>query len=1156
MADRKMWIKTNPYTTFNEVDNVFVKPTSENIWKKVTRIWAKIYSTGANAWQQVFYNADLPQPTSDVISIRLGSYNGTVATSPQYINTTLYGHDGEYTNWTFKSNRKWTYATTTDGQRIDLETGTGTYGDDILNVQANQEMADEMYVYYEMKVENSSDYITPTSAPVFMIKRQMVNTQLDFTGNGTSVGNTLNGLFAYQNYWYNKPDQMLSVVRWWRSTEAGTPGGVLLKEDLFFDAASTNNSTTISGSYPYTVTNADIGYYLVFEALPENSYSRYYNENTSISIGEGEVVSGPVVITSNIQDVNYESGIDNIGRIPTSTFLRTYAQIQNVNTLTTYRVRYRIYNWQTGIYWHPITLTATDADGTNAWQSYTADANGSGTISSVTISNGVATLYDTFSIDSTFNGSTYSGGNPRWNIEIEVSALKSGQRTLYYHDYDISAAPTISLSLNPTSVGTNTNTTVTVSLGGSPSPYVAYPREYIVYYGDGTDSGWQTITAGSGTPITRTLTKSYSTAGSRTMVGYTRPRNGSGSASITVANLSAPTPSSVVWNGTSFVVTYSGGSGPWFQSWYNTNGNYPTDGTGFDNGSATQNLTTITYTPGFTPTPGTTYYFWVRSALTSTANTIGSDVSSYSTTRVQVTIPLVATAPTSVSAANNGSSTTLTVSWSGATNAGRYRIYWNTSGTTPGSASTTYDEEKIVNGSTITSTAGSWAWGPGDPDRNSSVPTSGASYFFFVSSSTDGTTWTGWTRSPSGVSVVIPAPTQNSAPFARATSTNSTTTVKYLDSITWGGGTYSNASSVTSVLIYSTSSANVQSPGGNTNSLTRTANPYSISSTDPVGTPYIFAVRDTVVGTNGTTYYFYSNQITSALADGVAFSYGTPTSTTGGWTATVNSGTQTGATYSLVSASPGSATVNSTTGAITASGLSSGQSSTVTVSKAVTGYQTVSASRTGSASTVTTYTLTYNANGGSTTPSPQTGTAGQTITLASGAGTRSGFTFGGWTIGGTTYAGSASYTFGSADATATAIWNAVFVTPQWNGTMPGWTASSNFQRITTGTANYKWGWTNGTFSFSGSTTSSRGWNFNGPNSTQLAAGVSRSISLYKTYTTTNDTYTSVQGVFRPYLVSSLRGDVTYSSSARYGSIQPYQFGTDGNEYRGPWTAGI
>lgn len=1152
---RNMWVKTNPSTQFSKVDNIFVKVTGENIWKKVTRMWAKVAASGTNAWREIFYNADLPQPTSDVISIRLGGYNGTVATSPQYINTTLYGHDGEYTNWTIKSGRKWTYATTALGERIDLETSTSSYGDDILNVQSNQEMADEMYVFYEMKVENNSDFIKPTSDPVYMIKRQMVNTQFDFTGNGTSVGNTLQGRFAFENYWYNKPDIMGSVVRWWRSTSAGTPGGVLLKEDMFFDAATTNNSTTISGSYPYTITNDDIGYYIVFEVLPTNSYSRYYNENTSQGISEGTVVSGPVSITSEIQDYNYENGLDNIGRLPTNTILRTYARILNVNNVTTYRVRYRIYNWQTGIYWNP-NGTATDASGTGAWQTFTADENGIGDISDVSILAGTAFIYDSFIISSTFNGSTYTGGNPRWNIEIEVTAIKSGQSTTYYHDYDISAGPTISLSANPTNIGTNSNTTITVSLSGSPSPYVAYPREFIVYYGDGTNSGWQSITAGSGTPITRTLTKSYSSTGTKSLTAYTRPVNGVGTLNINVNDLSAPTPSSVVWNGTSFIVSYSGGSGPWFQSWYNTNGNYPADGTGFDNGSATQSTTTITYTPGFTPTPNTTYYFWVRSALTATANTIGSDVSSYSTTRVEVFIPPVATAPTSVSAANNGSSTTITASWSGATNAGRYRIYWNTSGTTPGSAATTFDEEKLVNGTSITSTAGSWAWGPGDPDKNGSQPASGSTYFFFVSSSYDGNTWSGWTRSPSAVGVVIPTPQQTSAPFARATSNNSTTTVKYLDSISWGGGTYTNASSVTSVLLYSTNTANLQSPGGNTNSLTRTSNPYVLANTDPAGTPYVFAVRDTVVGTNGITYYYYSNQITSALADAVAFSYGTSTSASGGWTASVNSGTQTGASYTFISATAGSGTVNSTSGAITASGLGSGASSTITVTKSVTGYQNTNATASGTASVVPTYTLTYSANGGSTTPTSQTGTAGQSITLASGAGTRSGFTFGGWSIGGVTYSGGGSYTFGSANATATAIWNSTFVTPSWNGTLPGWTGTSNFQRITTGTANYKWGWTNGTFSWSGSIGTGRGWNWE-VRQTASATGTHQSGSPgFRSYTTTNDTYTTVQGVSRPYLISSLRGDVTYSTASRFGRVQPYQFGTDGNEYRGPWTGFI
>ena len=454
--------------------------------------------------------------------------------------------------------------------------------------------------------------------------------------------------------------------------------------------------------------------------------------------------------------------------------------------------------------------------------------------------------------------------------------------------------------------------------------------------------------------------------------------------------------------------------------------------------------------------------------------------------------------------------------------------------------------------------------GSSSPLTDSTGPSSTATQYMYVRSVlTAGETSVGPSSVASAWSAGVAfnmtstAVSQSTAPSATATSNGSTTTVKYGDSITWSSGTYTNQASKTSVLIYSTNTANLVSPGGDTSTAIRTTNPYVISTNDPTGTPYVFAVRDTVVGTNGTTYYFYSNQITSALADAVAFSYGTATSATGGWTASVNSGTQAGATYSYVSATVGSGTVNSSTGAITASGLSSAQSSTITVNKAVAGYNTASTTATGTASTVVTYTLTYSANGGSTTPSSQTGASGATITLASGAGTRSGFSFGGWNIGGTTYSGGGSYTFGAANATATAIWNAVFVTPTFTGTLPKWntTAPSNFQRVTTGTANFRWGWTNGTFTWSGSTSGSGGWNWHF-GSTQLSAGTARTLTGFKSFTTTNDTFITVNSVNYPYLIASSRGDVTYSSAARYASIQGYIFGTDSNEYNTSWTAGI
>jgi hypothetical protein len=439
------------------------------------------------------------------------------------------------------------------------------------------------------------------------------------------------------------------------------------------------------------------------------------------------------------------------------------------------------------------------------------------------------------------------------------------------------------------------------------------------------------------------------------------------------------------------------------------------------------------------------------------------------------------------------------------------------------------------------------ASGSSSPLTDSTGPSSSSTFYMYVRSvateletsvgpSTIASAWS------SGVAfnMISTDVTQNTAPTARATSTFSTSTVKYLDSITWSSGTYNNAASITSVLLYSTNTSNLVAPGGNTSSSFRTSNPYTLDTVDPSPPAYIFAVRDTVVGTNGTTYYFYSNQIVSALADAVAFSYGSATSSTGGWTASINSGSQTGATYSYISATVGSGSVNSSTGAVTASGLSSNQSSTITVQKSVSGYNTALTTVSGTAATVVTYTLSYSANGGSTTPASQTGAQGTSITLAANAGTRSGFTFGGWNIGGVTYSGSGSYTFGSANATATAIWNAVFVEPSTSA------PALQFQRTSTIVrwyCDYPFV-SNGTtigMEYVIRTTAGGG--------TLLASGI-RSYPGDFTYP-----YFAA-GTTWAFRMGTSDGDIAYSASARFGRARVVMQGTNGSTYYGAWSPWI
>jgi hypothetical protein len=607
--------------------------------------------------------------------------------------------------------------------------------------------------------------------------------------------------------------------------------------------------------------------------------------------------------------------------------------------------------------------------------------------------------------------------------------------------------------------------------------------------------------------------------------------------SVVSAGLTAPTSTSIVSvsrlndTQTRVVVSSSGGSGPNYQLYWISSSTAPTT-PNYDAASPTS-----TVTEDYEFSNGITYYFYIRSSSEylgpTTENGTGTagTFSAYGPTTGAASYTF--SSPSGGTASINGSTTvgsTLTLSVNNASSnpsPNLTSIIWRvndggfggnsfTGGSVLQNGGTTFVIPQFLYGSVSSvgyqiRAEATWNNGVGSQIANSNA-----------------------------ITVTSLEVSQISAPTARATNTFSTSTVKYLDSITWSSGTYTNASSISSVLLYSTNTSNLVAPGGNTSSAFRTANPYTIQTSDPAGTPYVFAVRDTVVGINGTTYYFYSNQIVSALADAVAFSYGSATSSTGGWTASINSGSQAGATYSYISATVGSGSVNSSTGAVTASGLSSNQSSTITVQKAVYGYNTALTTVSGTAATVVTYTLSYSANGGSTTPASQTGAQGTSITLAANAGTRSGFTFGGWNIGGVTYSGSGSYTFGSANATATAIWNAVFVEPTTSA------PALQFQRTST---IVRWycdypGVSNGV---------PTGMEYairTSPGGGTLLASGTRAYPGDFTYP-----YFAA-GTTWAFRMGTSNGDISYSASARYGRARVVMQGTNGLTYYGAWSAWI
>ena len=80
------------------------------------------------------------------------------------------------------------------------------------------------------------------------------------------------------------------------------------------------------------------------------------------------------------------------------------------------------------------------------------------------------------------------------------------------------------------------------------------------------------------------------------------------------------------------------------------------------------------------------------------------------------------------------------------------------------------------------------------------------------------------------------------------------------------------------------------------------------------------------------------------------------------------------------------------------------------------------------------YTVTYDANGGSGTPTEANHTIGQTFTTAASTSvSRDGYTFAGWSDGTTTYQGGVTYTMPAANTTLTALWTNIDYTVTYFG---------------------------------------------------------------------------------------------------------------------------
>jgi uncharacterized repeat protein (TIGR02543 family) len=485
------------------------------IYMNIGGVWQSIKSGYINigTWQQFFLRIATPVNTAK-----------PVVTGSKYLYGTLSGTLGTWTapNGTNSYARQWQRAdydgSSTPGTFSSISGATSsTY---TTTIDDNGK-----WIRLRVTATNLSGSDTAFSELDYISKYSPVALTIPVISGSASVDSTLTALTTVGTYWKNT------------TTNSGDTAPDSFSYRWYW---GDTNETKGSNSSTYLVGNDDIGHTIRVDVTATNTGgSTTSTSNQTSTVGQAIGISN---IT--FKDSNEDNGFNNRGNLVTATTTKLSWKVSGVNSSTTFRVRYRVFNNQTSAYWNPDSVTTTTAS--LAWVSYTSDYYNVGNISNVTISGSDAYVYDVFAINETFNGSTYGGGISRWTWEYEISAVIGGTRYYWvpgdtvstsqsndYWDIDATTNPTIS----PTSATRDTSTSVTFSgtLASYPASLSAYTYAYKMVYGDGTDSGWFYPNYGASN-TTYSFTKTYSTQGSYSAYIQAIPFYAAAYSSITIFN--------------------------------------------------------------------------------------------------------------------------------------------------------------------------------------------------------------------------------------------------------------------------------------------------------------------------------------------------------------------------------------------------------------------------------------------------------------------------------------------------------------------------------------------------------------------------------------------------------------------------------------------
>jgi hypothetical protein len=825
---KKMYVKTGGQT-WSAIRKAYVK--TNNGWKKVfdttsnrpfiegndiPKLRLNTFRTDSTAGSIIDGTAD--DPINPVVEAPPVQRMGPTQNPPnldsrtpvtagwvgnQGIGRHLWGYNGDWVSgngsaityaydWLFSTTGDLNYvekeflATSSTGRR-DMITNSSTHlGRD------DGDYFDKNWLIFRVRATNSAGNASAQSLPVYIVRQRPSGT-INVINTGVDVPETLSASITYASYWYNKPDVYDSYVEWFAVDALG-------------DALTTNNRVAIEYLYDIAVTgtttkSGTVYHYATLENKIYIARLTLNNSNTQAPVVPviGFIPSSPFtaedstspgsplsVTTLNILDIYSNAGTDNRGYIPAGGLMKIRSNVTGVDGSTTYRIRYRMYNWQNQSY-YGMDGTNYGSAASSAWTTRTGSSTSFGSggtlISNISVSGTTATLTHNEVVSSSLFGSTtYAidgvGGYDRWQIEIEVSALKNSIRK-YYADvvggipYYISrSAANLLLTADPNPARKNQNVTLSGSigaLGGGNS----YPRQYRVTFGDGSDSGWLPVNGwsyGTANP-TFSIVKQYSAAGEYYPYFQTIPDYSTGSTYVEVTEeLTAPTSLTATSDrGDGVLLQWNAVPGANYYEiyWGSSLGGGPVNQSTFADFGQDNSITTNSFLDT-TITAGSTRYYRVRARINATASGPNSSdwfpgpgSNGIAGTRIQ-TLPGL---PTSLTATTNRSDG-VNLTFSGSSLATGYDIFWNTNEISNPSDSATPDFTNVSSpflDTTISVSATRWYWvrgrnangtGPWFPISNGVIGTrvgvapNGGTVTVTPSTGTAGSTT--FTASPSG----------------------------------------------------------------------------------------------------------------------------------------------------------------------------------------------------------------------------------------------------------------------------------------------------------------------------------------------------------------------------------------------------------------------